>query len=482
MKLISLGPEREIGGNCFLVRFDDGRTCFLDCGVGLLRTAELSGESFWKVHSYPREHLLDFDFYPMVPSPEMEAQFGLADGATLYISHPHTDHYLGLPAIARYIERIVAPLPLTDYYLSKKLLPSARGRSKEHGYDHERLLQVVDEANKDPLGYKDYHRTLGKVQAIQVDHSTTPSFMFLFEVGGQRLVYTGDFRGVLTAEGGTFLPSSEGKEALRSWAGDVDVLICEGTNLVPVSTPLSDREALAKLEDNLARFARGLVVVLRSNDFELAKLLFELIEAYSGDREFFLVKAYYDWIAGEAGRGPRFPRSIIPQDLRRLVRRLRQEGLIRYVASRTRRLRRSKGPVLITTTYPDEIRQMTTILRHSFDHQFSKCLLMVNLSYSLRPFWVERKERLYEFLKFRNILVEPYYTSGHAVVTDLVALMRTLKPRTIVATHGFNPEYFNLVIAEAGYERPPQLVIPNRGQVIEVGKKPSPGGRRSHRR
>jgi ribonuclease J len=459
LQIISLGPERQIGGNCFLVQFKNGSKYFLDCGVGLLKTEELGGESFWNVYSYPKQLLLDFDFYP-------RDKFSLtSSSATLLISHPHTDHYMGFPAIAKYVQDIIAPKSVINYFLPKilKELTPEGEKEKEYGFEFKTIKDLLSKAKA--LEFKDTSTKINNVQAIQIDHSTIPSFMYLIQEGDERLVYTGDFRGqIFSPDKGQF-PTTKAIAILKKWIEKTDVLICEGTNLEPAPAALTDEEACKLIFRNLKEIKGGLGIIIRSGDYSLAMRILEEIKKYDTDRPFFVVKNYYDWIVGKERR-EHLEKGVIPAELTKLLQELLKEGKIKY-ATKEKDVSKAISPVLISTTYPDEMSEFNKIIRYSFDNVFSKCLLMVSLSMSYTEHWIQRQENLYELLKLRKILLEPYYTSGHATVSEIIDLIKVLKPKTVIPTHSFNPEYFHTLIREAGLDNK-IAVIPYRGEIIDI--------------
>ncbi len=464
MQIVSLGPERQIGGNCFLVHFNNGKKYFLDCGVGLLKTEELDGESFWNIYNYPKQLLVDFDFYPLLPF-QMD-KFNLTNSsATLLISHPHTDHYMGFPVIAKYVKNIIAPKSVTDYFLPKildKLSPKEE-KEKEYEFDFETVKNLLSRANT--LEFKNKSTKIGNVRAIQVDHSTIPSFVYLIQEGDERLIYTGDFRGRLFSSGKGQLPTHGAINELKDWIGKTNVLICEGTNLEPVPTTVTDNEVCKLIEKNLKEIQGGLGIVIRSGDYSLAIKLFEMIKKYEG-RNFFVVKNYYDWILGNEERPHKEKKDIIPQELITLLQNLFQSGKVKY-ANESKDILNIKSPVLISTTYPNEMTEFRKIIRYSFDRVFSKCLIVVNLSMNYKDHWIRRKENLYELLKLRKILLEPYHTSGHATLSDIIDLIKVLKPKKVIPTHSFNPDYFHTIVREANLDSG-IVTTPYRGNIISV--------------
>ncbi|MDI6751874.1 MAG: MBL fold metallo-hydrolase RNA specificity domain-containing protein [bacterium] len=466
MQITSLGPKRQIGGNCFLVQFKNGSKYFLDCGVGLLKTEELGGESFWNIYSYPKQLLTDFDFYPVEPSQQTIDKFNLTNSsATLLISHPHTDHYMGFPSIAKYVKDIIAPKSVIDYFIPKilnELTPEGE-KEKEYGFKFNTIKDVLSKAKA--LEFKDTSTKINNVQTIQIDHSTIPSFMYLIQEGDERLVYTGDFRGQIFSPDKGQLPTTKAINILKKWIEKTDVLICEGTNLEPAPTALTNEEACKLINKNLKEIKGGLGIIIRSGDYSLVMRLFEMIKKYDTTRQFFIVKNYYDWVVGKETR-EHLDKEVIPQELTKLLQELFQSGKIRY-ATREKDVNKAISPVLISTTYQNEMSEFNKIIRYSFDKVFSKCLVMVSLSMSYSEHWTQRAERLYELLKLRKILLEPYYTSGHATVSELIDLIKALKPKTVIPAHSFNPEYFHTLMREAGLEHK-RAVIPCQGEIVNI--------------
>jgi mRNA degradation ribonuclease J1/J2 len=65
------------------------------------------------------------------------------------------------------------------------------------------------------LEFKDTSTKINNVQAIQIDHSTIPSFMYLIQEGDERLVYTGDFRGQIFSPDKGQLPTKKAITILK---------------------------------------------------------------------------------------------------------------------------------------------------------------------------------------------------------------------------------------------------------------------------
>ena len=77
-----------------------------------------------------------------------------------------------------------------------------------------------------------------RIRPLVIDHSAVDSYMFVIEADGKRILYTGDFR--LHGLRGRVL-----EKLIKTYVGDVDVLITEGTSLSRnANNSISEREVL----------------------------------------------------------------------------------------------------------------------------------------------------------------------------------------------------------------------------------------------
>lgn len=83
-----------------------------------------------------------------------------------------------------------------------------------------------------------------------VDHSALDAYMFLFEVGGKKILFTGDFR-----EHGIVGRNDRLERMVQKYIGKVDILISEGTML---SRTEETNKNPIQTEDDLGNRAREL--------------------------------------------------------------------------------------------------------------------------------------------------------------------------------------------------------------------------------
>jgi len=174
----------EIGGNCVEIEAD-GKRIVIDVGLPLNDEADVEVPNILGLNS--------------------------ADDSLLgvIISHPHPDHY-GL------LEQISENVPV---YMGE----AARRIIEVSGF----FTPLPTLGEFEPLPYKDQEPIeLGpfRITPFLIDHSAFDSYCFLIEVGGKRIFYSGDIR----AHGRN---SHLFEELIADPPQDIDVLICEGTQI-----------------------------------------------------------------------------------------------------------------------------------------------------------------------------------------------------------------------------------------------------------
>ncbi|MEA4898621.1 MAG: MBL fold metallo-hydrolase [Christensenellaceae bacterium] len=209
MKLTIHRGAKQIGGNIVEIATDTTRI-ILDCG----------------------RNLPPLDDPKAADDSEIE---GLTHGKSAYdavfITHYHADH-CGL------IGRVNSDIPI---YMG--------GTTKI-------VLDVIADFIDAPLPRTDCLLEPGKkvgvgditVLPLDVKHSAQGALAFLVEAGGQKLLYTGDFRDM--------------DEAYYALIGEIDLLLCEGTNIGARGGITED--GIASAAARIMRETRGQVFVLTS--------------------------------------------------------------------------------------------------------------------------------------------------------------------------------------------------------------------------
>ena len=135
---------------------------------------------------------------------------GIPDCDGIVISHYHMDH----------LGQLIAALPEIPLYmgvLSKEVaMISAEYQDKDL---YLRLLGANTFRGGEAFTIGDI-----RIRPLVIDHSAADSYMFVIEAEGKRVLYTGDFR----MHG---LRSHIVEKLVKTYIGEVDVLITEGTSL-----------------------------------------------------------------------------------------------------------------------------------------------------------------------------------------------------------------------------------------------------------
>lgn len=239
VKITFLGGMNHVGGNMIL--FEDCEfdvRVFLDFGMNIGQVFR-----FYKKDSGPSsaQELIDKQ---LLPNP---LKFGIPDlyqtsfqitspnsmiVDSVLISHPHKDHYLGIPFLNRKI-------PVRTGVTTKNIIESL-SQSEYHNSLN----------NFDGINWKTF-RTGDIIQIknliivpFHVDHSVPASYGFILYSSAGPIVYTGDFRrhGPLAFMSEEFLDQIKTHQLYRNWISShpevssvsldrVKLLICEGTKI-----------------------------------------------------------------------------------------------------------------------------------------------------------------------------------------------------------------------------------------------------------
>ena len=174
----------EIGGNCVEIEAD-GMRIVLDLGLPLSDESNVEVPNVSGLNSSDKSLLGGF------------------------ISHPHPDHY-GL------MEQVSENVPLYMGEAARRIIEVSSF-----------FTPLPSLGSFKPLDYRDGELIeLGpfRVTPFRMDHSAYDSHCFLIEVGGKRMFYSGDLR----AHG---RQSHLFEEFVSNPPRDIDVLICEGTQI-----------------------------------------------------------------------------------------------------------------------------------------------------------------------------------------------------------------------------------------------------------
>ena len=382
----------EIGGNCVEVE-SQGKRIILDIGLPLKNQNAVS-------------------------VPDIDGLTSLDDTLLgVFISHPHPDHY-GL------LQQITQPVPV---------------------YMGEAAARIIDVSSfftpLPPIGTiepRRYSATqpvhLGPfhVTPLRIDHSAYDSYCLLVEAEGKRLLYTGDIRGHGRSP-------RLFQELVSNPPPDIDVLICEGTQLgrdPEFSYP--NEHSVADRMVEIVRETKGMCLVWCSSQ-NIDRLISVSDAAQRSERQLIL-----DMYTAEIARAVNYDalptpgkdgvKVFLPQSQKSRIKREKAFQIPRrYYAHRI---------------YPEQLREAAhrsvMIFRPSMfgDLKRAQCLEGATLITSLWSGYVRRSNYDLKDMDQEGIRRLHVHTSGHATVEELRQFVQAMPASRIVPIHLEDREAF----------------------------------------
>lgn len=175
-------------------------------------------------------------------------------------THYHGDH-VGL------YKRIPKDIPMYIGPTAKKILTILTGKLDYLEKKESRGMEQVKAMKTYRPGTE--IRDFGdiKVTPFVVDHSALDAYMLLIEISGTRILFTGDFR-----EHGIVGENDRLGRMIRSYIGEIDILITEGTMLSRVEeaqrNPIRTEAELGKLARKLFEENKETVILVSSTNLD----------------------------------------------------------------------------------------------------------------------------------------------------------------------------------------------------------------------
>lgn len=395
MKVCIHRGTQEVGGTCIEIEAE-GKRLVLD--VGLPLNVEPSIKHLPKVKGFrePDEALV-----------------------AVALSHPHQDHY----GLSRYLQ---PDLQMIMGAASERILKaSALFTPTGATFRHVLHLEHGKKLNVGPFTITPYLN----------DHSAYDAYSLLIAADGQRLFYSGDFRG-------HGRKSALFEQFLMHPPSDVDVLLMEGTTI-----GRSGSEGKFKTEQDLEqefveqiRNTKEMVLVWTSGQ-NIDRLVTIFKACRKAGRQLIL-DLYTAEILRESGN-PKLPqaawngvRVFLPASQKRQIKRSgRYDITDRYANARI---------------YPEDLADAASrsvlLFRPSMaqDLEKAECLKDAALIYSLWPGYLkqERQRPFIEWLKKQDIPLLHCHTSGHASPEDLQRYAKAIAAKMLVPIHSFATKRF----------------------------------------
>lgn len=376
----------QIGGSCIEIAHPDGARLILDAGRPLDAPDGATG-------------LLPGSLNRSAP-------------ATVLISHPHQDHH-GL------LHELPADWPVWTGAASARLIAITGEVSRQP------LMRVLDTWTSRGGPF-----TVGPftVTPLLTDHSAFDAYMLLVEGAGRRILYTGDFR--------RHGRKADLVEALMARPPrDVDVLICEGTNLgtdKPVMTEAALEEDFVAL---LQRTAGRVFVAWSGQNIDRTVTLYR---AAKRTGRTLVIDLYTADVLDRIAEGTRLPRAGFP-NLKVVV----TAGLRGLYAGRAREdfVARMAAHGVAARAVPENA---VIMLRRSLMRDYARAKLVPTaadaFNYSMwrgylsMPYHAEPLE----WCQAAGAEIAYLHSSGHAAPADLRAFAAAIGAKAVVPVHGEN--------------------------------------------
>lgn len=338
--------------------------------------------------------------------------------SALLITHYHGDH----------IGNIIK-LP--------KDLPIYMGRV---GRDIQRVLsnhlKSVNDAHKVMLERLEYVNTFKEhdefkfgpfiIMPVTVDHSAFDAYAFKIVADGVSVYHTGDFR----LHG---FRSGKTPEVLQKYVGEVDCVVCEGTNVLRLEAASKEEYRLQKDFETLFKENKGCIVYLSSTNIDRLFALYHA--AHKAHRSFYVDEYQKEVMDMVVNSGSIWTLSPLYQ-----YEEYRPKPLIydEY----------EKNSFFVSDSFKDALEKYGYVLIARANSRFDKLIDQIpggkKKVLSMWNGYVKEGSDAYNENLARSLNEDFDYmhTSGHIDMADLREVFRLLHPKTIIPIHTESPEAF----------------------------------------
>lgn len=344
----------------------------------------------------------------------------IGDARAIFYTHIHGDHFELFRYVPDWIDQYIGPLA-HEIIMTKYRHMSNATELKENCLKCLKKLELVKEYRKGrPITIDDI-----TVTPFQVSHSSADSYMLKIKCDGKTILHTGDFRGHGYMGNGIYKVMDK-----FHIAGNVDILITEGTNVDNNTKSILPEYVLKKEFKEVFRQYKNTFIICSSTDAD------RLESIYSANKESvrrpFIVDTYQKDIL-----------CLIDKyaENEKLLYHFNIDDICSYSPSveKMDNMMRCHGLVMLLRCSEKFQSYLEKILPWCKPEE--TCLV-----YSQYHGYIDKREgntafnqKLYDFVEqFRErgcFVKEDLHTSGHASKQDLARLCEQVNPKVIIPIH-----------------------------------------------
>jgi ribonuclease J len=404
----------EIGGNCVELSTNSGKDrIVVDVGMPLVALDKLPFD--W--HHYKdltQDQLIERKILPGVSGLYGSQKLSVS---AVILSHAHQDHYGFLRFIHPNIPIYMSPGTKSLVEVSNIFLDTGVNLGQAETF----------------LMWQPFRMGEFSITPYLMDHSAPDAAAFLIEADGQRLFYTGDFRG-------------HGRKRVllerlcENPLSNIDCLVMEGSMIGRDEGRYPDETAVEQAIYDIIAKQQSYTFIFSSSQ-NLDRLV-SIYRAVKRAGKTLVIDLYTAFVLDKLSRLlPSIP-QFDWREIRVLYAYSHAQKLAEYDKGLLYKYRKARIKLEGIQLNPQEM----VIL--SKDNRYFRMLVSklgttagAKAIYSMWHGYLERTD-LTKFLASQHIELMEIHTSGHAYLEDLRGLASALNPRCLVPIHTFHPEQF----------------------------------------
>ena len=338
--------------------------------------------------------------------------------SALLITHYHGDHIGNIVKLPKELPIYMGKL---GREIQKVLSNHMKSKNKSHKMMVERLDYINTFKERNEFNFGPF-----SIMPLTIDHSAFDAYAFKIVANGVSVYHTGDFRMHGFRSGKT-------SKMLKKYVGEVDYVVCEGTNISRPEAASKKEYMLQKDFETLFKENKGCIVYLSSTNIDR---LFSLYHAALKAHRAFYVDGYQKKIMD----------IVVNSDSIWVKSELFQYG--RYEPKPLIYNNNDKDSFYISDSFIDALKKHGYVLIARANSRFDKLIEKIpgekKKVLSMWNGYVKQGSEAYDehLAKSLEDGYEYMHTSGHIDMADLREFFHLLHPKGIIPIHTDDPKGF----------------------------------------